>query len=191
MVNVEVKNTERVINNMRTFRNDLKGENMAIMADVCIYLMNYIQTNKLSGQVLKRRTGRLVGAMNYAVRDEAGNVVGRVGNSAIYAHIHEFGKTITAKNSKYLTIPLPAAMTPAGVLRKPARQWENTFVSSGIIWQRKEKGQRSIPLFVLKKSVTIPARPYFSTGLKETQPEIFKLIGHAVDTAVIKTNSKV
>ena len=188
MVEVKVEGVEKVSQTMKKFRSDLKGENFKKMTEASVYLMNYVQRNKLSGQVLKRRTGRLVGGMGYTVKDEYGNIVGRVGDKVVYAAIHETGGTIRPKTAKFLTIPLAAALTPAGVLRKPARQWNNTYVAGGIIWQAKEKGQMSIPLFVLKRSVTIPARPYMGPALEETKEHIFKILGQAVETAVTIAN---
>lgn len=153
----------------------------------CVYLMNYIQRKKLSGNPIHRRTGMLVTGMNYNVESSGQDVIGHVGNKRVHSAIHETGGTITAKNSTFLTIPLDAAKTPAGVLRKPARQWENTFVSRSakgnlIIFQKNAKG--ITPLFVLKKSVKIPARPYFRPALMESAKKIIEIIGEVVRTAV-------
>lgn len=78
-----------------------------------------------------------------------------------YAAIHEYGGTIRPKKGRYLTIPLDAAKTAAGVARGGARMFDNTFVQKSragnlIIFQK--KGDRIIPLFVLKESVRIPKR---------------------------------
>lgn len=77
--------------------------------------------------------------------------------------VHETGATITAKSSKYLTIPLRAALDSRGLpLRQRARDWENTFVASSkngrnlFIYQR--QGKDIVPLYLLKSSVYIPPR---------------------------------
>jgi hypothetical protein len=77
--------------------------------------------------------------------------------------IHETGGTIKAKRSKYLTIPLPAAMDSRGVpLRKRARDWDKTFVArskrGNLLIFRKDKNGGVTPLYLLKPSVRIPAR---------------------------------
>jgi len=77
--------------------------------------------------------------------------------------IHETGGTISAKRSKYLTIPLPSAMDNRGVpLRKRARDWDKTFVArskrGNLLIFRKEKNGGVTPLYLLKPSVRIPAR---------------------------------
>lgn len=77
--------------------------------------------------------------------------------------IHETGGTITAKRSKYLTIPLPAAMDGRGVpLKKRARDWDRTFVArskrGNLLIFRKDGKKGVTPLYILKPSVRIPAR---------------------------------
>lgn len=83
--------------------------------------------------------------------------------------------TIRPKSKKFLTIPLKAAMTGAGVSKGPATSkslWGDTFVAKSkagnlIIFgkERYTKGKRTgemrgkiVPLFLLKTQVSIPAR---------------------------------
>lgn len=47
--------------------------------------------DKLSGQVLKVRTGRLRRSINTKITDTETRVVGTVGTNVEYAHIHEYG----------------------------------------------------------------------------------------------------
>lgn len=72
----------------------------------------------------------------------------------------EFGGTIKAKNAKFLTIPI--APEAKG---KRAGEFENTFVMGGIIFQGIEHGKKKDgglkALFVLKKSVTQDAEPWW------------------------------
>ena len=46
---------------------------------------------KLSGQVLQRRTGRLYDSIHSTVMDDGQRVVGIVGSNVVYARIHEYG----------------------------------------------------------------------------------------------------
>lgn len=85
-------------------------------------------------------------------------------NPLIYAQVHEQGATIKPRNKKFLTIPLEAAMTPAGVTRQPASAYSDAFFirkGKNLLLVRKSgaKGKgRIVPLFLLVKSVKIPAR---------------------------------
>lgn len=47
--------------------------------------------DKLSGEVLQVKTGRLRRSINQAVRQESDRVVGTVGTNVVYARPHEFG----------------------------------------------------------------------------------------------------
>jgi hypothetical protein len=79
--------------------------------------------------------------------------------------VHEKGATIYPKRAKWLTVPLPAALNPNGTPKKPtARDWQNTFVlksKKGNLLIVQRNGKDITPLYVLKKSVTIPKRLAF------------------------------
>lgn len=138
-----------------------------------------LKTN-VTDRILHRRTGHLAQSIQSSVYQENGVVTARIGSGALnkermpYAEIHEDGGTITPKRVKYLTIPLAAALTASGAPRKAsARDWANTFVGKSkggalIIFQK--VGKKSIiPLYVLKRSVTIPARHYMSETLESSK----------------------
>jgi len=125
-----------------------------------------IQTTKklkrVTSRNLKRRTGQL--ARSWALpemRIAFQNITMTFVNEAKYARIQEEGGTITAKNVKFLAIPLDAAKTAAGVARigprdLPGRQ---TFVAKGIIFFKSSKNDpKPTPMFALKESVTLPPR---------------------------------
>jgi phage gpG-like protein len=111
---------------------------------------------------------------------------GAVGGSILaYIPIHEFGGTITAQNKykgveggPYLNIPLDANKTPAGVMRMSARE---VFNDGGFIFGSRAKGfyvanEKGVPMFVLKKQVTIPARlGFYDIADQQTQIIMSKL----------------
>lgn len=81
-------------------------------------LAGYIKADKLSGQVLNRRSGLLSGSVHPLIEDAERGIVGGAGAGAgvPYARIHEFGGLIpahevVARNAKAL------AFTIDGVLR--------------------------------------------------------------------------
>lgn len=104
------------------------------------------------------------------VTSRLGSIVGEM-SGVDYLMIHEYGGTIRARNSEYLTIPLPAALNAGGTPKKrSAREWNNTFIGQSkagnmIIFQRNGRGV--IPLYVLEKEVKLRAR----LGLRKTQAE--------------------
>jgi phage gpG-like protein len=54
-------------------------------------LVEHIQRNKLSGQYLHQRTGRLAGSIHNEVDETPDAIIGTVGTNVIYARIHEYG----------------------------------------------------------------------------------------------------
>ena len=144
----------------------------------------------ISGRYLKVRTGRLRASIGSRVdMNEEGltGVIGsgvRTGERVRYADIHEEGGVITARRVKYLTIPTEYALTKAGVTKRiSARDFENTFVRQGIIWQKQGK-RKIVPLFILKKSVVIPARRYMSRTLERDKSAIIKTMIEAIKRAL-------
>ena len=100
----------------------------------------------------------------FVIRLEGGGTVvtGKM-SLPFYARSHEYGAVIKPTRAKYLTIPLPAALNRRGLPKKRrARDWPNTFVKKSkagnlIIFQKSAENNLT-PLYVLKKTVTIPAR---------------------------------
>lgn len=113
---------------------------------------------------LSRRSGGLMRRVKDSVDvkgELTSEIVGTIGGGMI-AGVHEHGATIRARRSKYLTIPLKAALDNRGVpIKRSAREWDNTFVQMSrkgnlIIFQK--RGRQIVPLYVLKREVVIPAR---------------------------------
>jgi hypothetical protein len=147
------------------------------------------------------------------IEDKSGAIDGGVTFGTIYARMHVGPRgqvtTVLPKNKKFLTIPLPAALTPAGVLRGGARSpiWGETFVMGGrnggplliagkrVKW--KKSGGRSgaatgttdkffVPLFLLVKQVQVKARVHPEEILAWEMPrmiEAFRAAGMELSRA--------
>jgi len=107
-------------------------------------------TQKTDGKSTLIDTTRLIKSIRYRV---SGKII-YVGSNVIYAKIHHEGGVITPKNAKYLAIPI----NPIAKGKSP-RDFEDTFIKKGVIFRNMGKG-KIVALYVLKKKVTIPARPY-------------------------------
>lgn len=144
-------------------------------------------TKRLSGRPgLNRRTGNLSRSFNARTQANTDGIVIDVspqGPGSEYANLHEVGGTVKPVKSKYLWIPIAGNLTPSGVARITPTEAINRggFFAKGIFFgraitkrnipQRSQhlgstgykgksiaKGADITPLFVLKKSVTVPAR---------------------------------
>lgn len=122
-------------------------------------LAGYIKAEKLSGQVLNRRSGALSRSVYPDKRETADTISGgaRAGNDVPYAKIHEYGGLIPAhqvvvKNAKAL------AFTVGGMLR---------FAHS-----------------VQIPDVQMPERSYMRSSLREQAPEGINELRAAVREAI-------
>lgn len=73
----------------------LHNVNLAIR-QLTIDLERRVKQDKLHGQVLHQRSGRLAGSIHHQIEDHGPVTTGRVGTNVEYAAIHEFGGTIPA-----------------------------------------------------------------------------------------------
>jgi len=112
--------------------------------------------------LMARRSGAMLRGIKRSVKVEGkglDDIRGTISGPAI----HEFGGKIRAKRAQYLTIPLKSALDAKGVpIKRRARDWTNTFVQKSkrgnLIIFKKGFGGSLIPLYVLKREVTIPPR---------------------------------
>ena len=112
---------------------------------------------------LLRRSGKGLKGIRYRTR--GGKIIDTVQGELTIdfpLSVHEAGATIRASSSKFLTIPLSAALDSRGIpLRARARDWDNTFVRQSrrgnlIIFRRTPTG--IVPLYLLRRSVQLPPR---------------------------------
>jgi len=169
-----------------------------------LLLQTHTRTTYLRGGTtntrLRRRTGKLAAATKaLSVEKTSEGFKAGLGFGTKYAAIHVGDNRITTikpKNKQYLAIPLPAAMTKAGVVRgKPLDEsvFGDTFIAKSkknnlIIFGKKVRwslGGRSesrtgstygkiTPLFVLKKQVQIKTRVPPKALIKFVRPKIIR-----------------
>jgi len=121
------------------------------------------------------------------VSEENGVIKGEVGPEGVpYASIHEFGGEITPKNAKYLAIPLDEVKGPDGIARAKPMDFagRSFFIKSragNLILAMRAEGGEMVPLFLMKKSVKVPARPYIRPALEAKREEIAEKFGLFLD----------
>ena len=117
--------------------------------------------------------------------------------SGAYARIQEFGGTI--KGKPWLTIPLPDALTASGVARYPGgarslmgggdggiQTWIHRTDSGNLIIQGKIADDPTIlNLWLLRRSVTVPARLGFNATFHKHRPRTVELVNKAVQRAIV------
>lgn len=108
---------------MQRMRKAIPQASISSMRQATEYLRGYIVKNKLSGQVLKKKTGTLSGSIDreeYLMGDSA---VGRVGSNLKYARIHEIGGIIHATNTPYLKFLVDGRWIMAEQVKVPAQPY--------------------------------------------------------------------
>jgi HK97 gp10 family phage protein len=101
-----------------------------------------------------------------------------IGTDLVYAAIHEFGGTITAKNGKYLAIPVGSYKGspndhPDLKLRK---------TGGGTLLMVDAAGTAQ---YVLKSSVTIPAQPYLRPAMDEHRDEAMNVMANVFKQLIL------
>lgn len=150
---------------------------------------------------LNQRTGTLKRAVFYRVEvqeQSAGgsfDALARVGvdhAKARYGRVQELGGDIVPVRARNLTIPVGDALTPSGVPRFTARQliqtpsafgYKDTFFRKGLLFgvRPRMRANRTVgvmglgsivPLFVLKKRITLRPVGYLKSALSDLTPWI-------------------
>jgi HK97 gp10 family phage protein len=101
------------------------------MTRATILLQNHVKSDKLSGQVLKNRTGTLRRSINQEVEDRGDEIVGIVGTNVEYAAIHEFGFTGQESVREHLRRTLRGETTVRSYLRQ-MNMPERSFLRSAL-----------------------------------------------------------
>ena len=135
----------------------------------------------------RARTGHLRRSIKAVARGVGLDSEIRLSANTPYAGVQEHGGTILPKKGKYLTIPLGAAKTAAGVSRKGARDYPDLFFimsKAGKPLLVRKSGDGIEPMFLLVTSSRVPARPYLAPGIEAARKDLPFLIGAAFRRAV-------
>ncbi len=103
------------------------------------------------------------------------DLVVQIGTSLVYAAIHEFGGEITPKNRQYLAIPLTNESRNRGPRDYPEPLRFVPIADGALLVDNAGDAQ-----YVLRDSVTIPARPYLRPAIDTNRQEIEDAIGEAL-----------
>lgn len=120
-----------------------------------------------------RRTGKLRRSIRFKVHGSKNDSTIEIGSwGVIYARILERGGTIRPKRKQYLTIPLPGVQ---GVIRNYPGGFFKESRRGNLLYFIKEGGGIR-PLFVLKKSVDIPAFEWLEKSIKQKRTLLDRML---------------
>jgi hypothetical protein len=140
---------------------------------------HFSNVNSPGPRAVRKQSGKLQRSIriSQAVPENRG-VTANMTIGTVYAKVHvarnKRGKTrITARRGK-LAIPTRFARNASGVPIAPPRdpRWKPTHIVNNIIFG--QAGGKSVPLFVLKKSVVVPQRISIAQDIVKPAQRIFK-----------------
>jgi len=152
MIEIRIKGDKEMA---RKFKEGAKRAQSTIyksMQKITSFLAGYVKRQKLTGQVLRVRTGRLRNSITSKVEVKGNEVIGRVGTNVEYGRIWELGGTI-----------------PAYTIR-PKRAMALKFEVAGDVVFCKR---------VYQPARQVKARPYLQPSVKENMQKITKMLGDA------------
>ena len=147
------------------------------------------------------QTGNLSHSINYVTSKYSGGVSGqtsgtslkkpvftrtvKIGTNVVYAAIQEFGGTIRPNYGKSLAVPIhpdaKAAIIPkGGSIRSVFPDLVLIKRKSGAPLLVRMKGKQFDIMYVLMKSVTIPAHPYLRPAVYNHKDDIGKIFAQAM-----------
>jgi len=154
-----------------------------------------IAKRSVSGKKLQVRTGRLRASIRSRVIVDGPRITGILGvENLVYGPQREFGGTIRAKKpGGFLTIPLKAAKTAAGVPRFTAREADDAFPGGTFVAKSRQgnlllfgkRGAALVPLFLLKKEVTQKGAFFLTAARNEVQPHFLESMQNALIAKLI------
>lgn len=154
----------------------------------------------LAGQSMRVRTGRLRSSVKAIIRNDTDNIELRLraggggAREVKYARIQEQGGRVAPRRGQYLAIPLPAALTAAGVLRGEfasrggLRSVPDLFVfraRSGKLFLARHNGKDLQLLFHLRREpVTIRPKRFLSMAIERARQSLPPALQSVVQVAV-------
>jgi hypothetical protein len=182
LIRGKIEGSDKLVGDVQKVSRRVFSEAKRILRTESVLMGSHIKEDLMSGPRPERlgvRTGALRSSVkSLPVTEKPGLIEGGVGFGTAYARAHVGPKgqitTIRPVTAKYLTIPLPDAVTRAGVLRGSARSgmWGETFFARSkkgnlilfgkrIAMKGKHTGEARgniVPLFLLVKQVKIKSR---------------------------------
>lgn len=121
-------------------------------------LLRKVKQDKLSGQVLNVRTGRLRRSINQRVTESEGRIDGLVGTNVEYARAHELGFT--------------GSVTVKEHMRLIKKAWGHSIKP------------KQVEVKSHSRAVKFPEKSFLQSALREMQPEIMTELQDAVGRGI-------
>ena len=157
IINGTVLGDREVVVRLRTLEDAVRVRVLAAVKGLTYELQDRVVRTKLSGQVLKRRSGNLSQHIYAKVEETANSVTGLVGTNVPYGRVHEYG------------------------YHGPQHVRAFTRVVNKIFGKPVNPTVQHVGAFT--RNINIPARPFLRPSLEEMRETIHTRITNAVKQA--------
>lgn len=161
MLNTSISGADALAKKLSKLPQDIRSEVKASMTRLCLKLVAKVKSDKLSGQVLKVRTGTLRRSVSYRVVDTPTELAGYVGTNVKYAAAHEYGFAGTV------------------TIREHLRTVKQAFGKS-----LKEPTVATVRSH--SRKVNLPERSFIRSAIRDMEPEIQSEIIAAIGRGIRK-----
>jgi len=166
MINaVVIGDPRRISSNIRALFPETMQATGKSMARLVFALSNKIKFQKLSGQVLRNKTGVLRDSISPSVRADGNSIIGQVATNVEYARIHEYGGEIHHPGGTAYMFDKSSGRA--------------IFVSNNSMWAHLLP--RTAPHLI-----PMPERSFMRTALQEMEPDIRATFENALSEVVSK-----
>jgi phage gpG-like protein len=156
MIKTRIVGTEATVENIRQIAPKVGTALDQKIAELTISLLTKVKAEKLRGQVLKVRDGRLWRSINQRVTGKGTNAVtGTVGTNVVYAGVHEYGFNGVVSVKEHL--------------RMQKMAWGKSIFP------------KQVTVRAHQMHMNMPERSFLRSALAEMRPEILEQIKQAVD----------
>jgi len=163
---------EEVIKRLTGFPEKVRGNVHQSIGRLVLQLQKKVVSEKLSGQVLNVRTGRLRRSVDNTIVETPGAISGVVSTNVEYAPIHEYGFEGTVSVKAHLRQIKNASLVNAGKVAKG--QVVNNRAGTGVASVRAHTRQ-----------INMPARSFLRSSLKEMTGEIREELNAAIARSTV------
>ena len=194
---IAVRGAELVARNMERAARAFKAARRVRVQEAGRFVQAHVKTSKLSGNPLKRGSGKLRSSVRVYIEELADDYFAKVKPTKHwYAAMHEAGGTIHPRQARFLKIPIAPRATIRDYESNRAAWYTfaGATASGWVIFGRPQGttgrgGMRDYtPLYTLKTAVRIPARPFMRPAALECRERVVRIVGQAVETAVREGN---
>ena len=159
MIDASVTGDERVIASIRSQYQEVITNVEQSIGRLTLKLLTRVKVNKLSGQVLNVRTGRLRRSITYKVIKTPSRITGIVGTNVEYARIHELG--------------FHGQVSVKAHLREIKKAWG------------KDITPRTVEVRTHSRQVNLPAKSFLRSAMEEMTPEIIQTLQQSIRQGII------